>query len=378
MIGAARIIGLGTALAVGAWLPMRREPLHEGKSYVLKLSRPLSGMDHHPYPIGRWVGFLVLFIWLFILVVPSMAAQEASEPLSLDAMRAQLTKQEAVLADEPDDAALARARDTAVSIQSQAEDLATRQQPKLASLDARLAELGAAPEDPSLESDEVRGQRVTLSDQRSAIDAEIRQARLLSVQAAQLVDRVSSIRQEKFQAALYQRAAPPYSPAFWSGLIESRVFDASRLERFEKEVRTALAAAMAPKARVRFIGLVLLAGMLLVAARWWGGRHLRRRTVESMPPGRLRRSALILGRTLAVTLSVWISARLVYEGLDWSLALPERVRDVARYCVGLVSFCALVASFGRALLSCDPAFWQGGLGVIEGMIAELEGLDQFA
>ncbi len=309
-------------------------------------------------PIRRCGGVLALFAWLFLIASSSPAAPEATEPLSLEAMRAQLTRQDAVLTNEPDDTALVRARDTAASIQTQAEALATAQQPKLTSLDARLAELGAAPKDPSLESDEVRAQRVALSDQRNDVDAEIRQARVLSVEAGQIIDRVATIRQASFQAALFQRAAPPYSFAFWSALGDNRLFDLARLDRLDKESRAALAGAMAPDARARFIGSILLAGLLLLATRWWGERYVRRRTTQSMPPGRLRRSALVLGITVAFTASAWISARLIFEGLGWNGALPDRIRELATFCVGLATFCALLASFGRGLLSCASASWR--------------------
>jgi small-conductance mechanosensitive channel len=303
----------------------------------------------------RVFGVVVAWFWLALGVA---LAEETAEVPSLDEMRERLAELDTALERDLDMAALARVRESALLIQTQAESIAADLEPQLGSLDARLAELGSAPEDPAGESDEVRATRSGLSSRRNEVDAKIRQARLLSVEASQVADRIAAIRQAKFHAELYQRAAPPYSNVFWSGLAASRQRDLQRWDILELEGRGALTAVTAPDARGRFFALAGLALLVLVGGRWVGEWFIRRQTTLSIPGSHLRRSALAFGIVLMFTTSAWVCARLIFEGLDWSGALSERLHDLALRIVGLVTFCALVASLGRALLSSNGSSWR--------------------
>src|SRR5690606_38908107 len=132
---------------------------------------------------------LILMAWL-CLSIGGAVAQETAAPPSLDAMRSQLTRLNASLDQDPDAEALTEARDAALLINEQAEAAAVELEPQLNSVDARLAELGAVPEDPAAESEAVRSARKRLGKRRNDIDAQIRQARVLAVEATQAADRI--------------------------------------------------------------------------------------------------------------------------------------------------------------------------------------------
>src|SRR5690606_1133723 len=58
------------------------------------------------------------------------------------------------------------------------------------------------------------------------------------------------------------------------------------------------------------------------------------------------------------TVSTWICARLAYEAFSGAGALTERLAALAQHAIGLLSFSALVAGIGRALLSSQNPSWR--------------------
>jgi small-conductance mechanosensitive channel len=305
-------------------------------------------------------------IWIFFIagvvaqgmVAPSVVGQEIAPRASLDDLRGDLKQVQASLNSKADAETLTRAREQALALQAQTEALASTFEPQLANLDARIAELGPASEDQKLESNEVRSYRADLTKQRSDIDAGIRQARLLSVEAAQAVDRVAQLRRERFQKELFHRTAPPYSAEFWGTLTSSRAVDSARWGELQADLENAWSAATADGTRSRFWLLGGIGLFVLIAGRWAGERFIRSRTSASIPSGVLRRAALAFGIVLMFTASTWICARLIFEGFASSRALSDRVMALGEHAIGLLTFSALIAGLGRALLSSQNPAWR--------------------
>lgn len=302
--------------------------------------------------------FPLRHLLLILLLSPllALAAQTgADEPPTIDALRDRLSQAETVLAGSPDDTALVGERDALLLLQGQASSRAAALEPQLASLDARLAELEPSP-DGGAEADELRATRDELQQRRASIDAEIRQARVLAVEAAQTIDRITAMRQAMFKEELYRRSPPLFSATFWRGLERNETLDTVRWQRLGNDLQTTIDSAAA--SRGRFIGLSALALLIFGASRWGGERLIRRKTSASVPGGRLRRSALAVGITALSTVSIWICAHLVYAAVDWSAGIPERIRDLAQFTIALLTFSVLFASLGRALLACSNGSWR--------------------
>ncbi|WP_046241040.1 DUF3772 domain-containing protein, partial [Delftia tsuruhatensis] len=90
---------------------------------------------------------------------------------------------------------------------------------ELADIDSRLAGLGPAPEKGApADAPDVAEQRASLAKQRSAVDSELKLARLVSVDADQRGNELIRQRREQFQAALTARTDSPLGRPFWRNL----------------------------------------------------------------------------------------------------------------------------------------------------------------
>src|SRR5690606_9989005 len=236
-------------------------------------------------PSMHRTAFLLRPLLLLCLVLGAPAL--ADEP-DVDAGRRQLETIATRLERYEHDAELAKAREAVLEIQAAAQALIDGRTPELQSLDARLAELGEVPEGQD-EPGDVARERRALQDQRAAVDAELRQARLAVVEGSQLLERIAAMRQQRFFGLLSERTTPPWRPAFWRQLAASAPRDSSRLERLWQQTRDASLshwkeAGIQPLVSVVGAGLVL-AGSWLLRLRLTGMAATR------VPAGRLRRSA---------------------------------------------------------------------------------------
>ena len=80
---------------------------------------------------------------------------------------------------------------------------------------ARLNELGAPPEG-SKEAPDVAAQRLSLETSRRGLDAQIKLAKLLSVDAGQTAEQVSAQLRTQFKARLGERRDAFLSGQFWN------------------------------------------------------------------------------------------------------------------------------------------------------------------
>ncbi|MBN8727075.1 MAG: mechanosensitive ion channel family protein [Xanthomonadales bacterium] len=282
-----------------------------------------------------------------------------SSPKSFDAARqrlAEIRKQLAAAATR-DDAELLGFRDTTLAVGAQAEALVADRTPRLAAVEARLAELGPAPTEGG-EARDIAVQRADLDKQRGALDAEIKRARLLSVDSQQLAAEISEARRASFQATLSERTASPLLPAFWRNLADGLARDRERLAGLGRGVGAALKDAVEPDNRAYAICGLLLGLLLLGGGRWWVERMLLRVGASRVPPGPLRRSALALAIVATTTLFTGLGARAIVAGLGWHGAFTDAELKLAQSIVAAVFYGAFVTGLGRALLSASRPSWR--------------------
>ena len=320
-----------------------------------------------PYWARR--GALALLALLLLFVLSSLApvhAQGSPSPATpnapvdvdvvLDRARVQIDKVKAALDKHGEkplaDAGLVDLRTTAQEAQKQADEVATAIKPQLASVQAREAELGAA-EPGAPEAPDVAIQRAQLTKSSSKLDAQLKLARLISLEAGQAVEQIGKLRRSQFQAALGERWNVILAPGYWNELQRDWPRDTVRLAPLGSELIRA-AAAMPWWLK---IALVIAIGLVL-ALRAVLERAAMRLSTTRIAPGRLRRSLYAVALVALAVAVPGAIAQLLVMALNWdgSLSLPLALL-LGRF-VGTVCFGGFLAGLGLALLSPDRPTWR--------------------
>lgn len=223
----------------------------------------------------------------------------------------------------------------------------------MARIDARLAQLGpaASGEDPAM-----RDERTALAKQRTTIDSATKRAKLLSVEAQQLIDEIQEGQAAELNQKLFGRGASPLTPAFWSAILRAVPRDGHRVQRFvAAEVAVVGDAALAQgwPALVGFAFAILLLGPVRLAAARVGQRLL----IEGAPGRRVRRSANALGRILVGTLAPLLAASALLTGARWAGLVAPRwdpMLDQWLVAIGFAAFCSAV--LGATLMRRSPSW----------------------
>jgi potassium efflux system protein len=291
--------------------------------------------------------------------VPAAASSATTPAQALNQLDKRLDSLKATLKDTHASTPLADLRSAALGVQDQASQLAGSLTPQMTALQAQLAVLGPAPaKGAPPEAAEVASQRRQLDKAQAALDAQIKQAQLLSQGALQLATQVTGLRNDEFQARLASRTASPFTHAFWAGPARTFTDDMARLDRLGTRGADAWRAAWQLPNRKPLLACLIGAALLLGVGRWLLDRLLLRVATRRVPDGHLRRSALAVAVTLIAVLTTGLAAQLVYLGVNWNDVLDPDLDALARAVVRLVLFAAFVTGLGRALLSVRRPSWR--------------------
>nr|WP_237710050.1 DUF3772 domain-containing protein [Achromobacter xylosoxidans] len=294
-----------------------------------------------------------LLLALFLLPAHAAAPPTpADTEATLAAARKQIDDIRKRVADETDDATLVKQRGDALDIQSKADAAAEALTPQLASVTARLSELGTPPEGVK-EASDVAAQRMQLDKNSRALDAQIKLARLLSVDAGQTAEQISAQRRKQFQARLGERRDSFLSGQFWTEFREEFPRDLERLEALRDDLATAVG--QTPKWGWLLLGAAIA---LTIALRVAIGRVLLRITATRVPPGRLRRSFLAVTHLVLAVATPGVIALLIHIGLDWDSQLSDNTSSLLANLVATVCFGGYVSGLGYALLSANRPSWR--------------------
>lgn len=298
-----------------------------------------------------------LFLALFLAMAPVWSHAQAPAPQqeidkSLDTARKEMEALRKNLAEQTDDAELLRRRAAAMDIQSRADAIADKLTPILASVQARLTELGPAA-DTGKEARDVAAQRADLEKARSTLDAQIKLARLLSVEGVQTAEMVSTMRRAQFQARLGERRPSILGAQFRDDLKDDLPRDLSRFASLRDEVAAALSGTPA------WVWALLLAlAATVVAISVAIARVVRRFTASRVPAGRLRRSFHALIVVLVATVVPGAIGQLLYIGLDWQGQLSDSTQSLVSGFAGILCMGGYVTGLGLALISPSRPSWR--------------------
>ncbi|WP_353236037.1 DUF3772 domain-containing protein, partial [Diaphorobacter ruginosibacter] len=231
---------------------------------------------------------------------------------------------------------------------------------ELADVDSRLAGLGPTPEGGSpADAPDVAEQRSTLNKQRTAVDSDLKLARLIDVDAEQRSADILRQRREQFQAALTARVDSPLSPLFWRQWKSGAYGDLLLLQELAGDLRMAIGeATSAPRKRNNFILQLLGALALLVGGTWMAERILVRVLPTRLPSGRLRRTLMAAAAVILNVLIVTLAVKLMWNGIRVNAQPDERLRMLESICVEMAAYASYVIALGHALLSNRRPSWR--------------------
>lgn len=297
--------------------------------------------------------FVLVFSALLLWNLPVQAqAPDADPEVTLDQLRQQVeTMQKGLLNPDPE-VDLQAWRSSALAAQAQAQAMADDLEPQRSSVQARLAELGAPPADKK-ETPDIATLRSQLDKSSNALDAQVKLAGLVAVEAGQLADQISVQRRAQFQTELGHRTASILAPAFWSELRDNYAVDAGRLGALAGELLRALRAATVGV----WLGMAA-ALVLLVLLRRKAETLLLHVATTRIPHGRLRRSLFAVVHIVLSVLTWGLVAVIVRTGLEWRTDLSALPHALLLSSLGLACFGGYVVGLGRALLAADRHSWR--------------------
>lgn len=227
---------------------------------------------------------------------------------------------------------------------------------QLTAVDARIAELGPKPA-ATAEAPEVALQRSNLAAERLSLDAMVKRARLVDVEAGQLADEMQRVDAQQFSARMARRVASPLSPAFWTSVAGSFDADVARIKRFfAKGDRQTGARAVAGGYLIAGLCLVL-AALMIGPARGLGLRLGQRYLISDAPGSRFRRSAYALWAVFVRTLAPLLAAVLFVMAVGAAHPAPANWNGLLQAFVTTTGSCAFVAAlFGAVLMRSQPSW----------------------
>ena len=272
----------------------------------------------------------------------------------LDVLRKQITTIQKTLDGDADvpDAALSQMKADALAASAEADKVAADIEPLLASVQARLAELGK-PADGAKDAPDVAAQRNQLDRSSSALDAQVKLARLLSVEATQASEQATTVRRSQLQARLGERTSSILASGFWKQLHAEWPQTHLRLHNLGQELVDAVRATPVSVWSIIFVGIALV-----LAASIWISRHLLMLTSTRVPHGRLRRSLHALAVLVLATATPGLVAELLAFGLRWSGELSDKTGVFLSSLIGIICFAGFTAGLGHALLSPNRTSWR--------------------
>jgi len=229
--------------------------------------------------------------------------------------------------------------------------------PQLTALDAQLAELGlppAAGQPP--EATEISQQRAQVLHQREMVDAELKHAKLLTVELDQLTARIEDRRRALFSTRLWTPSRSIFSPFLWRDFAVALPGDLQRLSAAGAgELRALTASQARPVVAIEQLVALIAAILIIVPGRRLLAGLGQRRAAATVATVRLARSLLIAWLVVISVLTTLAAGYLLRSVLLETAALTAPFVRLTLLVLRVAVFAALVAGLGRALLAADHA-----------------------
>ena len=225
--------------------------------------------------------------------------------------------------------------------------------PRLSAIDARLTELGPPPAaNQPPEAPEIAQERAQLTANHRAVDAELKQAKLLTVELDQLTTQLEERRRLLFSTRLWTPSRSILSPFLWRDFAAAMPGDLKRLVVASAAETRVLAASQArPSVAVGQLAALLAVFLLVVPGGVLLARLAVRRAAAIGSLTGLRRSLLVTGLVVGAVLTTLGAGYVLRSVLLDTTALTPAFARLATLLLKVAVFFALVAGLGRALLA---------------------------
>ena len=299
--------------------------------------------------ITRFALALLAALWLGSAALAQSAPATPPPPeVTVGTLRAQLEQMPVGVETEDE---VQRLNDLTNRITAQAEGFVASRTTQLADLNARLGELGPPPAAGATEDSDVTRQRATQQKQRNTIDAAIRLARLMAVNAQQRRSEMLAQRRAVFEAQLFERSDSPLSAAFWDKARARWEADRVRLGDLYDDIQQGLATGLRATSFYR-AALGTLGGLaIIIVGLWLTESGLAALAARTFPVGRLRRSLLALLTVLGYVFIVGLAASIAWQSVEDAISWSTQSVRLAESMVWFAMFLAFVIGLGRALLA---------------------------
>ncbi|HEX4742850.1 MAG TPA: DUF3772 domain-containing protein [Caulobacteraceae bacterium] len=231
--------------------------------------------------------------------------------------------------------------------------------PRLQDVQARLNQLGPAPppgqkEDPH--TDQTRRQLLRVQE---ILQADQREAKLLTVEGQQIADVLTERLRENFQERLTSQSRSVVDPSLWRNLAISAPGDVSRLAEFVSDEAAAVADGIkSPRNLVIWLVGAVIAVGLLVPARLVLIALGVRRAHRSASRSRLARSLLALWRVLVGVITALLAIMVIRATLLETDALTEAADTALALFRRAAVFGLFIEGLGRSLISVRRSEWR--------------------
>lgn len=248
-------------------------------------------------------------------------------------------------------------RERAVKAQETARSRLAVLEEQMGLVDAKIAGMG--PVSPDVEElPEIRGQRAKLAGDKGGLDAAMKRARLLDVEARQLIAEIDRSEVAELSQKLTARTASPLEPAFWRAIADDFPRDLRRVEVFYEDGRKQIDANWDSTFPWPAVLSGLGALIIVFPLRYGAWRLGRRFLIEGAPGHRVRRSANAVWRVVVGTVAPLLAMLLLGQGLRWSGLLPERWETLYAALTTALAFNGFSIALGNALLMPSAPSWR--------------------
>jgi small-conductance mechanosensitive channel len=243
-------------------------------------------------------------------------------------------------------------------IEAKIADALAKLTPRLAAVDQRLAQLGPAPtagQPP--EAPEIVKNRKVLTSLHQNVDSEIKQAKLLQVEAEQIRARLQIRQRQQLAAQLWVHSRSILDPTLWSEFAAAVPEDIDRLHTAVEDQAQATAKGARSGAVVAGWIVALILGLIVaIPLRILLNRLALRRATGAAPGTRLRRTLFALGQVLVAVLTPLAALWLLRNAFIG--AVTPTIEQLTPVLIRVVVFASFFESLGRALLSPSRPSWR--------------------
>jgi small-conductance mechanosensitive channel len=250
-------------------------------------------------------------------------------------------------------------QDTVQLFISDVDSLRSSLLPEQKQLQAQLDVLGpVSPGDLSPEKSEIATQRAFFSEQKSAVDSNLKTLAALRQSGADLLTQLAVFRRSLLESEVTLRSGSILGPEFWAPLFNPLSEDRQRLHDFIEQAGNSIKIAWQPGQRLFAVTLIVLALVIWTRGRIVAERGLTWVCIHRMPEGRLRRSTLALASVVATVLTTGIAMHLLFYALTRQLPLSPMMQNFADEFEKLIYTCVLITGLSRAMLSTKHPSWR--------------------